>query len=243
MRRLKVLGIIAARGGSLGVPGKNTRELLGKPVIVYTIEAALAAERLDRIAVTTDDEQVKAICRERYNQEVVLVERPAELAGDTARIDEAMRHCCAVMKEQHDYEPEAVALLYANVPVRAEGIIDKTIEKLEQTGADSVQTLAPVGKFHPYWLYTLKGDLATKYIDNQVYQRQDLPKLYMIDGAVGVVRYETLLAAEGSDDPHAFWGQDRRGLEQEAHETVDIDTPRDMFLAEAALRSRETQKI
>ncbi len=235
---MKVLGIIAARGGSMGVPGKNTRELLGKPVIDYTLEAALAAERLDRIAVTTDDEQVKDICRQRYNQKVVIVDRPKALAGDTARIDDAMRHCCAVLKEQYEYEPEAVALLYANVPVRAEGIIDKAIETLEQTGADSVQTMASVGKFHPYWLYQLEGDRATKYIDNQVYQRQDLPKLYMIDGAVGVVRYETLLAAENSDDPHAFWGQDRRGLEQEAHETVDIDTPRDMFLAEAALRSR-----
>jgi len=226
----------------MGVPGKNTRELLGKPVIVYTIEAALAAERLDRIAVTTDDEQVKAICRERYNHQVELVERPTELAGDTARIDDAMRHCCAVLKEQYDYEPDATALLYANVPVRAEGIIDQAIEKLEQTGADSVQTLAPVGKFHPYWLYKLEGDRAEKYIDNQVYQRQDLPKLYMIDGAVGVVRYQTLLAAQVSDDPHAFWGKDRRGLVQEAHETVDIDTPRDMFLAEAVLRSREEEK-
>ena len=235
------MGIIAARGGSLGVPGKNTRALLGKPVIVYTIEAALGAERLDRIAVTTDDEQVKAICRERYNTQLTLVERPTELAGDTARIDEAMRHCCAVLKEQYDYEPEAAALLYANVPVRAEGIIDKAIEKLEQTGADSVQTLAPVVKFHPYWLYKLEGDRAEKYIDNQVYQRQDLPQLYMIDGAMGVVRYQTLLSAAGGDDPHAFWGKDRRGLVQEAHETVDIDTPRDMFLAEAALRSKNNQ--
>jgi CMP-N-acetylneuraminic acid synthetase len=226
----------------MGVPGKNTRELLGKPVIDYTIEAALAAQRLDRIALTTDDEQVKAICRQRYNSQVVLLERPTELAGDTARIDDAMRHCCAVLKDQYAYEPDAVALLYANVPVRAAGIIDQAIERLEQTGADSVQTLASVGKFHPYWLYQLEGDKAAKYIDNQVYQRQDLPKLYMIDGAVGVVKYETLLAAEGDDDPHAFWGRDRRGLEQEAHETVDIDTPRDMFMAEAVLRSREHER-
>ena len=234
--------MIAARGGSRGVPGKNTRILLGKPVIVYTMEAALGAKRLDRIAVTTDDEPVKAICRERYAEDIILVDRPTEFAGDTARIDEAMRHCCAVLKDQYGYEPDAVALLYANVPVRAEGIIDKAIEKLEQTKADSVQTLAPVGKFHPYWLYQLEGDKAAKYIDNQVYQRQDLPKLYMIDGAVSVVKYETLLAAAGRDDPHAFWGRDRRGLEQEAHETVDIDMPRDLFLAEAVLRSREKEK-
>ena len=67
--------------------------------------------------------------------------------------------------------------------------------------------------------------------------------MYLIDGAVGVVKYQTLLSAQGSDDPHAFWGKDRRGLVQEAHETVDIDIARDMFLAEAVLRSRETQKI
>jgi len=212
------------------------RELLGKPVIAYTIAAAMEAERIDRVVVTTDDRKAKEIA-ETYN--ITVVDRPNELAADTARIDDAMRHCCKELEQKNNYKPDIIVLLYANVPVRAEGIIDKTIDHLIKTDADSVQTFAPVGKFHPYWLYQLDGDCATKYIDNEVYQRQDLPKLYTIDGAVGVVKYDILMLSEGSDDPHAFWGTDRRGLVQESHETVDIDTFRDFFLAEAVLREKQ----
>ncbi|MCK5271054.1 MAG: acylneuraminate cytidylyltransferase family protein [Sedimentisphaerales bacterium] len=233
---MNVLGIIPARGGSRGVPRKCVRELLGKPVIAYTIAAAIEAERIDRVVVTTDDRKAKEIAK-TYN--ITVVDRPAELAADTARIDDAMRHCCNELEQKDGYKPDVIVLLYANVPVRAEGIIDKTIDHLIRTGADSVQTFAPVGKFHPYWLYQLDSDHATKYIDNQVFQRQDLPQLYTIDGAVGVVKYEVLMAAQGSDDPHAFWGTDRRGLIQDSHETVDIDTFRDFFLAEAVLREQQ----
>ena len=152
---MKVLGIIPARGGSLGVPSKNVRELLGKAVIAYTIEAAQAAKLIDKIAVTTDDKQAGEIARD-YG--VTLIERPAELATNAARIDEVMRHCCREMELKYQYQPDVVVLLYANVPVRAEGIIDKAIEHLLKTGADSVQTVAPVGKYHPFWLYKMAGD-------------------------------------------------------------------------------------
>lgn len=240
---MKVLGIIAARRGSRGVVGKNVRELLGKAVVCYTIEAALMAKRLDRVVVTTDDPEVQSICVEPEYRLVEVIERPEELAGDTARIDDVMRHCCGELARWDGYKPDAVALLYANVPIRAEGIIDRAIEHLAETGADSVQTLAPVGKYHPYWLYRLEGDRATKYIDNRVYQRQDLPAVYAIDSAVGIARYESLMNADGSDDPHAFWGMDRRGIVQESDETVDIDGLRDFLVAEAALRQREMERV
>jgi len=240
---VNILGIVPARGGSQGVPGKNVRKLLGKPVISYTLDTALASSRLDRIVVTSDDPQVKAICREHYHERVTLIDRPDKLAGDTARIDDVMRHACRELERLDDYHPDIVVLLYANVPVRAEGIIDRATDHLITTGADSVQTLAPVGKFHPFWLYRLEGDKATKYIDNTVFQRQDLPPLYTIDGAVGVVRYTVLTASAGSPDPHAFWGTDRRGFVQSAWETVDIDTFRDLYLAETVLREKQLQQI
>ena len=233
---MNVLGIIPARRGSRGVPRKCVRELLGKPVISYTIETAMEAKRINRVVVTTDDQKAKEIA-ETYD--ITVVDRPNELAADTARIDDAMRHCCKELEQKNNYKPDVIVLLYGNVPVRAEGIIDKTIEHLIKTNADSVQTFAPVGKFHPYWLYQLDGDCATKYIDNEVFQRQDLPRLYTIDGAVGVVKYKVLMAAQGNDDPHAFWGTDRRGLVQESYETVDIDNLRDLYLAEAVLREQQ----
>ena len=235
---MNVLAMIPARGGSRGLPGKNVRDLMGRAVICYSVEDALAAERVDRIAVTTDDDKAKDICRQDYSNSVTVIDRPGALADDTARVDDAMRHCCRQMESQYDYCADIVVLLYANVPVRAEGIIDRAVEHLIKTGADSVQTLAEVGKYHPYWLYQLEGDRAGKYIDNQMYQRQDLPPLYFIDSAVGVVKRETLMRAEGSVDPHAFWGKDRRGIIEQPHETVDIDIFRDFRIAEAALAER-----
>jgi len=235
----KVLAIVAARAGSKGVPSKNVRELQGKPVVAYSLEAALAAKRVDRVAVSTDDARAMAVAQA---YDVGVAERPAELASDTARIDEALRHCCAALQAQDGYVPDVVVMLYANVPVRSEGIIDRAVEHLLTTGADSVQTLTNVGKYHPYWLYQMNGDRISKYIDNEVYRRQELPPVYAIDSAVGAMRYEVLRAAAGSDNPHAMWGTDRRGIAQEAHETVDIDHLRDFFLAEATLRQRANEE-
>jgi CMP-N,N'-diacetyllegionaminic acid synthase len=238
---LSVLAIIPARAGSRGVPGKNTKELLGKPVIAYTIEAAQSAKKIDRIVVTTDDEQAMKVAR-KYN--ISIIERPAELAGDTARIDDVMRHCCKeIIIEGERNKPDYVVLLYANVPVRAEGVIDEAIERLMSSDADSIQTMTDVGKFHPDWLYQLDGDRASKYTDNRIYRRQDLNPLYCIDGAVGAVKYEVLMGACGSEDPHAFWGNDRRALLQEPHETIDIDTYRDLLVAEAALREKQEKTM
>lgn len=232
---MSILAIIPARAHSRGVPEKNIRTLLGKPVIAYTIEMALAAARVDRVVVTTDEPRIEPICR-RYGVE--MIERPAELGADTARIDDVMRHACTVLAGRDDYQPEVVVLLYANVPVRPDGIIDRAIGKLLATGADSVQTVEPVGRCHPYWLQRLEGDRMVSYVDNAIYRRQDLPPVYAIDGCVGVVRYRPLMAAAGAEAPHAFWGRHRRAIVQDAHETVDIDTLRDFFMAEAILRER-----
>ncbi|MCF7958589.1 MAG: acylneuraminate cytidylyltransferase family protein [Phycisphaerae bacterium] len=233
---MNVLAIIPARAGSVGVPGKNIRKLLGKPVINYTIETAQKATLINRIVVSSDSPEVIDICQRMH---IDFIDRPAELATSNAQIDDVMRHCLAELESQNGDHTDAVALLYANVPVRADDIIDRAIELLTTSGADSVQTVAPVGKFHPSWLYQLNGDRASKYIDNKIYRRQDLDPLYYIDGAVGVVTRQSLLAGQDNPDPHAFWGPDRRVIIQDPHETVDIDSVRDFYMAEAALREKE----
>lgn len=236
---MKTLAIIPARAGSRGVPRKNIRDLLDKPVISYTIEAALAAKKVDRIVITTDDPEVKAIGK---SYDIDVVDRPKKLADDRARIDDVMRHACTESYGT-DEQPERVVLLYANIPIRADGVIDRTIKKLIASGAHSVQTMSPVGKFHPYWLYNIDQDKASVYIENQVDRRQDLPPLYCVDGAVGATRYDCLLAAAYSENPHAFWGSDRRAIIQQSHETVDIDSLRDFYLAEAVLREKAAHSV
>lgn len=237
---MNTLAIIPARAGSRGVPRKNIRELLNKPVVAYTMEAALAAMSVDRIIVTTDDSYVKEITRE---YDIPVIDRPEYLATDSAKIDDVMRHCCVELSKTQGDVPDNVVLLYANIPVRASDIIDRVVDKLVETGADSVQSMAPVGKFHPYWLYEVDDDRASVYIKNNVYRRQNLPPVYAIDGAAAVVTLKSLMESADEPDPHAFWGSDRRAVLQESHETVDIDSLRDFYLAEAILREKAEEAL
>jgi len=134
--------------------------------------------------------------------------------------------------------PLAVVMLYGNVPLRAGRMIDRCVEMLLETGADSVQTIASVGKFHPYWMFDRDANgKIQKHVPNNVFRRQDLPALYSPTGAVYVVKTEVLMAAEDvRDDPHAFLGADRRGLIVNPEDSVDIDSEKDLYIAEAMLR-------
>ena len=112
------VGIIPARAGSKGVPGKNIKPLLGKPMMAYVIEAALEAETLDRVIVSTDGEEIADVARE-YGAEVIM--RPSELAGDSSPMEDSLRHAVRKM----DTYPLLTVLLQANVPIRKPGAIDE----------------------------------------------------------------------------------------------------------------------
>src|SRR5690606_27909144 len=120
---------------------------------------------------------------------------------------------------------EIVVILYANVPVRPAGLICRAVETLVETGADSVQSYADVGKHHPWWMVRLDevGRVAPHH-PNAVDRRQDLPQLHLPDGGVIAVRRQRLFTAAESG-PHAFLGDDRRGIINEPGAVVDVDTP------------------
>jgi len=232
---MDTLGIILARAGSRGLPDKCVRPLLGRPLIAYTCDHVAACQRLCGVLLTTDSEPAKQIARA---QGVEIVDRPAELATDTAPVDAAARHAAEVWEARHGRRVDAVVLLYANVPVRARAVIDRAIELLERTGADSVRTVAPVSKQHPDWLHRLEGDRMIQYRPNSIHRRQDLEPLYYHDGAVVAVTRQALFdALQTPDDPHAFLGRDRRALVQRCEDAVDIDETSDLHLAESVLRA------
>lgn len=229
-----VLAIIPARAGSKGLPGKCVAPLLGRPLIEYTIRHALAARRVGAICVTTDSAEAACVARRLG---AFVVDRPAELATDTASVDAALRHALESYERDHpSFRADVIVLLYANVPIRAADIIDRTVEHLIRTGADSVRTVAPVGKTHPDWLHRLDGDRMTPFRPNLIHRRQDLEPVFYHDAAVvAVTRGSLFMPPSGPDDHHAFFGRDRRAVIQTPDACVDIDTALDLRIAEAVL--------
>ncbi len=227
-----ILAVILARGGSQGLPGKNALPLAGRPVIEWTIRAARDARLLDDICLTSDMPAALESARE-YN--IATIERPADLATHQAAVDATVRHAVEAY-EQENTTPTHIAFLYGNVPVRPSGVIDRAIECALRTGADSVRSMSPVGKFHPDWMHRMDGDRLTPLRQNSIHRRQDLEPLFYHDGAVVVVTRSALFTA-ATDDPHAFFGTDRRGVLSNGY-VVDIDTEMDLRLAEAFLSAR-----
>lgn len=244
---MRTLGVILARAGSKGLPNKCVRPLLGRPLIEYTFDHALASPRLDSLVLTTDSAPAAALARERG---IEVIDRPTELATDTAAVDAAARHAVEEYERRdrtsgggNQETPRvdfgAVVLLYANIPLRPPGLIDRAIELLETSGASSVRTVSPVGKMHPDWMYRIDGDRMRPYRANSIHRRQDLEPLYVLDGAVAAVTREALFGAlRTPEDRQAFLGPDRRALRLEPGECVDVDTHADLLLAEVLLRSR-----
>ena len=235
-KHMKTLGVILARGGSVGLKNKHLLPLLGWPVIAYTFDHARAARSLDRVVVSTDDAKILRLAHGRGFE---VVERPGELATSDASVQGVMLHALKTVESRSDFRADAVVVLYGNVPVRPDDVVDSALEVLGRTGCDSVRSFCPVGKWHPAWMSRLDGDKVNALHPGSIHRRQDLEPLFLHDGAVVAVSRASMLRGElARHDPHAFFGVDRRGIEVGTGETVEIDHLRDLFWAEAVLRER-----
>lgn len=245
------IAVILARAGSKGVPGKNWAPVAGRPCVAWTIDAARAAACVAHVVVSTDSPPVAEIGR---SAGLLVVSRPADLASDTATIDAAARHAVAALEADDapgPFPPETpVVILYANVPVRPAGLIDRAVALLLGTSADSVQSYAPVGKHHPWWTARVDettGDVRPwegDALNHAVYRRQDLPPAHIPDGGVVVVTRRALFRQIPGvqPGPHGFLGVERRGIVNPEGAVVDIDTPIDLVVADAILRERNRDR-
>ena len=163
-----ILGITPARGGSKGIPRKNIREICGKPLIAWTIEAAKKSKLLDRYVVSTEDEGIAEISR-NYGAEVVY--RPPELATDEATTVSVLQD---VLKK---IDADVVVVLQATSPIRNDGLIDSCIKRFLDTSADSLAT-GFICKYLEYGTYTLR--------------RQDIKGFFYDDGNVYVINAEII---------------------------------------------------
>jgi CMP-N,N'-diacetyllegionaminic acid synthase len=230
---MTVLGVIPARGGSKGVPGKNLREVAGKPLIAYTIDAARASRRLNRLVLSTDDAAIADAGR-TLGVEVPFM-RPAELASDDAPMLVVLQHAMNEMAAR-GCAADTVVLLQPTSPLRLSSHIDTAVDLLASTGADSVVSVVSVPhQFSPASLMRLDGGRLRPLSDGPlVLQRQRTQPVYARNGpAVLAVRAEVL--ARG-----ALYGDDTRALVMAPEESLDVDEPWDLELLEFVLWRRAT---
>lgn len=228
-----VVGVIPARGGSSRLPGKNILPVRGKPLIAYTIQAAREARLLGRIIVSTDDEAIALVSKE-HGVDVFM--RPQALASNESPIDETYRHVLERLQEEEGYQPHVVVGMQANVPVRKRGEIDAVVDRLlSMPWATAVATAKRVSE-RPEWMKELRDPQTWEIgpVDKQCasYRMQDLPDLYLLDGATIAVRADVLRRTRGDRRVHAYCG-DRLVIHVHARRySVEIDDIEDVQLAE-----------
>jgi N-acylneuraminate cytidylyltransferase len=242
---MKLTAIILARAGSKGLPGKNMLPVAGTPCAAWTLEHAFASSCVHRVVVSTDDAALAILAQEMG---AIVVQRPAELASDTASIDDAARHCIRAINSTDS----AFAILYANVPVRPPDLTDRAAALLDQH-VDSVQSFSPVGKHHPWWMVRIDpaSHALAPWQDpehglfHNVYRRQALPPAFAPDGGVMIVSRRALMleSADVPPGPHAFLGHPSRRRAvitcgPDDLGVIDIDSRIDLLVADAVLRER-----
>lgn len=218
----KVLGIIPARGGSKTVLRKNIRLLAGKPLIAWTIEEAGKSKYIDRLIVSSEDAEIIKVAQE-WGAEVPFV-RPKELAEDETPGIEPVIHAINNIEEQFDY----IVLLQPTSPLRTVIDIDECICYCITENAAVCVSVSIVDK-NPYWMYTLeKNQIISPFMQTERYfdRRQDLPEVYVLNGAIYLARTDYLLNARN------FISNETRAYIMPADRSVDIDGEMDFIYCE-----------
>jgi len=233
---MNVLGVIPARGGSKRFPGKNIKDLLGKPLIAYTIEAALGSTKIDRLIVSTDDEKT-ALISEEYGAEVPFI-RPKELSEDYTPDLPVFLHALEKLNEIDQYNPDIVVNLRPTSPFKTSTIVDNVINSFTDEKVDIVRTMTlSEGVHHPYWMYKLSNNgIASPLIKeiniNEYYQSQLLPPVYRINGVVDAYKAQKIYEGD-------ILGGRITGLVISDRESMDIDTYHDFKICELTLLSEK----
>jgi CMP-N,N'-diacetyllegionaminic acid synthase len=218
---IKVLAIVPARGGSKGVPRKNIRPLLGKSLIQRTFEVIQQTKGIDRVILSTDDEEIAAHGKS-IGLEVPFM-RPDKLATDVSSMTGVILHALDTLVETENYVPDAVVLLQPTSPLRKPGHIERAIELLN--GNDAVCSVLEVPQeFSPYYVMKItdKGYLDFFLEEGRtIKRRQDAPKAYLREGTVYLATVATIRTY------HDLYGQSCVPMLIAKEESLSIDTEED----------------
>lgn len=228
----RIDAIVAARSGSRGIYGKNTVTVGARPLIEYTLDAVLGAATIRSVYLSTDD----AALLSRYSGDgrIRIIERPSELAGDRTSIKPVLRHAIGEMKGDR---PDLVVLLLPTAPLRTSAHIDAAVKfALSLPSFDSVVSVSKID-MSPYGGLLLDGHGKARTVSPDAdlyYRRQDRPSVYALNGAIFIIRPGRI------DDLNDLLLSDNSyGFKMEDHDSIDIDTPYDVAVAEAAFKFRE----
>ena len=227
-----VVGIITARGGSKSIPKKNIVDLAGKPLIAWTIEAALQSDGLSRVIVSTDDEEIAHVAR--VSGAEVPFMRPPELARDDSSHMSVLIHAVEWLLLSDQAKVDYVMLLQPTSPFRLAEDIDQSIRLALQKEADSVVSVCETFS-HPYLAKSITTDGKLQDFGSKpegYLRRQALPPVYVLNGAIYLIRRDVLLEQQViyTDRTYAYVMPQERSL--------DIDTPWDLNLANLILKDR-----
>ncbi len=230
---LDVIAIIPARGGSKGLPQKNVLNLNGKPLIAYTIEAALRAEQIERVIVTTDDMNIAKIAKE-YGAEVPFI-RPEYLASDMASAVDVYIHAVEFLM-QEGIEIEKFMVLLPTAPLRTERHINSAMELFEKEKAETLISMKEA-ETPVTWYYKMD---ATKRVENAGYgegdaiaNRQMNKTLYVPNGAIYILDYHLL------KEKRTYYSMNTVAYIMSAKDSIDIDTKLDFEFAEYIMSKKE----
>lgn len=222
---ITILAIIPARGGSKRFPRKNVMPLAGKPLICWTTEAAQKAKYLDRIIVSTDDQEIAAVSRD-FGTEVLM--RPLELASDTASTIDVVLHVIESLDKKYDF----VMLLQPTSPLRNEKHIDEACELLIKKNAEAIISITEMDH-SPLWANTLPKDgNMNHFLKPEIIGKrsQDLPTYYRLNGAIYLCNTNRLI-----DEKKLFLKDKIYSYIMDKSVSIDIDCIDDLVTTEKFL--------
>ena len=230
---MSTVAFIFARGGSKGLPGKNTRSFGGKPLIAWSIECALSVKAIDHVIVSTDSEEIAETSR-KYGADVPFM-RPRELATDESPEWLSWRHGLDYLKHSSGGLPEVMVSLPTTSPLRSVSDVESCLEQFSKGGCDLVVTVSEAHR-NPY--FNMVKDMSDGTVtlvmdDSQVFRRQDAPIIRDLATACYVASPEFVLTHNS-----IFEGR-VKAVNVPRERAVDIDSLLDFKIAEFLLNSRK----
>jgi len=232
MIKKKTIAIIPARAGSKRLPNKNILKLNGKPLIVWTIEAAIQSKMFDEVVVSTDSEQIRDIAI-KYGADVPFL-RPDFLSSDTASSSDVIKHCIDYYQKEKDISFELLTLLQPTSPLRSKKDIIGAFEILKEKRADAVISVCEMDH-SPLWANTIPEDGSlSHFIKDEVKGKrsQDLPTYYRLNGAIYICNVERFI-----NENSLFLSTNIFSYIMDINASIDIDNEIDFRLTEALIKS------